>query len=335
MTHDVIFENIDTPSGTIGHILLNRPKAHNALSLNMLEQLRDKLIQWQSQDAIKAVLIEGTGDRAFCAGGDIRAVYQFREEVLNGNKPYFQVEYHLNELIYNYPKPYIAILDGIAMGGGLGISIWGSHTVATERLMFAMPETSIGLFPDIGASYFLTRLPNHMGYYLGLTGNAINAYEALQLGLVETVIDHQSIDSFKATLDLDAIEMPTPVVHDTSSELLNHQDEINECFSYKSITEIINALDGGDAWCHQVAETLRSRSPLSLKVTFDYLKLSEGKEFSEVMLLNKKLVSQFLRDDEFFEGIRAAVIDKDKNPKWQHDIDEVDKIDVRAFFMGT
>lgn len=331
MEHEVIFSKIETDMGIIGHILLNRPNALNALSLNMLEQLHATLSEWEHQHSVKAVLIEGAGDRAFCAGGDIRAVYQHRCDV-SGASPYFDIEYTLNKQIFHYPKPYIAILDGIAMGGGLGISIWGSHTIATERLVFAMPETAIGLFPDIGASYFLTRLPNHMGYYLGLTGNSITAYEALQLGLVDTVIDHQSINTFKDTLNPMDITLPAPVVHNTFSELLNHQEDINECFSHHSISAILTALEGGDAWCHQVAETLRSRSPLSLKVTFEYLKRSEGMDFDTVMQLNLQLVHQFLKGTEFYEGIRAAVIDKDKNPQWQHSIENMDDINVESYF---
>jgi enoyl-CoA hydratase/carnithine racemase len=334
MEAEVLFTNIDKPNGTIGHILLNRPNALNALSLNMLQLLRDQLEKWQHDDSIKAVLIEGTGDRAFCAGGDIRAVYHNRERVLSGELPYFQIEYHLNELIFNYNKPYIAILDGVAMGGGLGISIWGSHPIATERLMFAMPETGIGLFPDIGASYFLTRLPNYVGYYLGLTGNSINAYEALQLGLVKTVINHEAITSFKQTLDPLQISLPEPITLDTKSELLENQTNIANCFNKPTMTEILAALDNNNDWCQKAATLIRSRSPLSLKVTFELLKKSHNKSFKEIMQINAHIVQQFLNTDEFFEGIRAAVIDKDKSPIWQHPIDQVDAIDVTNFFIN-
>lgn len=332
MDHEIIVDTIPTQHGTIGHLILNRPQALNALSLNMLETLAHELGAWRDDDEICAVLIEGMGDRAFCAGGDIRAVYHNRRRVLSGEEPYFEIEYHLNELIFNFPKPYIAILDGIAMGGGLGISIWGSHPIATERLLFAMPETGIGLFPDVGASYFLTRLPDYIGYYLGLTGNSINAYEALQLGLVKTVIPHASVESFKKQLDPQHITLPKPMGLDSTSQLLDHRTDIAECFGSNSISDIINKLESKDHWCQGIAHTLKSRSPLSLKVTFDYLNKSRDKSFDEVMAMNAKLVNNFLHNDEFYEGIRAAVIDKDKKPRWQHHIDQVDTLAVDSFF---
>lgn len=332
MDQEIIINMIPTTQGTIGHLILNRPQALNALSINMLEILAKTLGQWRDDDNICAVLIEGSGERAFCAGGDIRAVYHNRAQVLSGEQPYFEIEYHLNELIFDFPKPYIAILDGIAMGGGLGISVWGSHPIATERLVFAMPETGIGLFPDIGASYFLTRLPDHIGYYLGLTGNTLNAYEALHLGLVKTVISHESIPSFKKQINPQHIVLPKPIQLDTTSPLLDHRAVINKCFSQKSISAIIDTLENHDSWCQRIAHTLKSRSPLSLKVTFDYLNRSRDKNFKEVMAMNAKLVANFLRHEEFYEGIRAAVIDKDRNPRWQHPISEVDTLTVETFF---
>lgn len=318
--------NFEIQTNGVGHIILNRPKALNALSLEMLEALSHTLHDWRSNPNILTVLIEGIGERAFCAGGDIRAVYENREAVLSGEQAYFHIEYSLNELIFNYPKPYIALLDGITMGGGVGISIWGSHKIATERLLLAMPETSIGLFPDIGASYFLTRLPSHIGWYLGLTGNSINAYEALHLGLVDSVISHDDITAFKTRFDPKNITLPESITTDTTSELLTHKNDINDCFSQNSITDIIHALENKDAWCQNVAAILKTRSPLSLKVTFDYLNASVGKSFNEVMTYNHKLVRFFLESQDFYEGIRAAIIDKDKKPKWQHTIDEVDHI---------
>ncbi len=318
--------------GDIGHILLNRPNALNALSLTMLQTLRDQLEFWQDDNTIAAVLIEGTGERAFCAGGDIRAVYENKHPTHLKAQPYFEIEYYLNELIFNFKKPYIAILDGIAMGGGLGVSIWGSHPIATERLVLAMPETAIGLFPDIGSSYFLIRLPKHIGWYLGLTGNPINAYEALTLGLVKTVMHHQSVPNFIRDIKPKNIITPDPIALNTHSELLAHQDDIEECFSHTTISKIINTLKTKDDWCQNTAAILESRSPLSLKVTLEYLKKSANKSFSEIMQMNTHMVKQFLQGEEFFEGIRAAVIDKDKKPKWQHAMKDVDDIDVASFF---
>ncbi len=316
----------------IGFIKLNRPKSLNALSLEILQTLTDTLAQWKDDPTIKAICIEGEGERAFCAGGDVRAIYEHPSVSAAEQNPFFTLEYGLNETIFNYPKPYIAILNGITMGGGVGVSVWGSHCIATDRLVFAMPETAIGLFPDIGASYFLTRLPHHIGFYLGLTGNSINAYESLKLGLVKTVIDSKTIDSFKQSLNPNDIQLPQPITLNTNSELFAHQEDINICFSLDTVPEIIAALETKDAWCQSIAATLKTRSPLSMVVTLEYLKRSQGKSFHDIMQINRVLVENFIKNGDFLEGIRAAIIDKDKNPKWRYQLDEIDQIDIDAFF---
>ncbi|PHQ78493.1 MAG: 3-hydroxyisobutyryl-CoA hydrolase [Coxiella sp. (in: Bacteria)] len=326
MPSEVTFEIVQNDHATLGHITLNRPKALNALSIDMLTTLTELLTTCEQDPAITAVIIEGAGDRAFCAGGDIRWVYHHRDQIISGDAPYFEYEYHLNELLYNFSKPYIALLDGITMGGGIGISLWGSHPIATERLLFAMPETGIGLFPDIGASYFLTRLPHRFGWYLGLTGNSINAYEALTLGLVKTVIPHDTLNTFKTELNPHNIILPTPMALATASDLLDHQADIEHCFNQPSVSHIISSLMQKDDWCQSIAATLKTRSPLSLKITFDYLNTSIGMSFSDVMVLNKEIVVRFLENSDFFEGVRAVMIDKDKNPQWQHRIEDVDQI---------
>lgn len=316
----------------IGFIKLNRPKSLNALSLEILQTLTDTLAEWKDDPNIKAICIEGEGERAFCAGGDVRAIYDHPSVSAAEQNPFFALEYALNETIFDYPKPYIAILDGITMGGGVGVSVWGSHCIATDRLVFAMPETAIGLFPDIGASYFLTRLPDHIGFYLGITGNSINAYEALTLGLVKTVIDHKTIGSFKQSLNPDNIQIPQPISLDTNSELFDHQQDINSCFSLNTIPEVIEALETKDAWCQSIAATLKTRSPLSMVVTLEYLKRSRSKSFHDIMQMNRVLVENFIKNGDFIEGIRAAIIDKDKKPKWRYSLDEIDQIDIDAFF---
>ncbi len=317
----------------IGYVLLNRPHALNALSLHMIHALFTQLTAWKSEENIAAIIIEGAGERAFCAGGDVRYVYQNRDKLLSGEENYFDAEYQLNELIFNYPKPYIALLNGITMGGGVGVSIWGSHRIATESLVFAMPETSIGLFPDIGASYFLTRLPHWMGWYLGLTGNAINAYEAYTLGIVHTILSNEQLATFKEKLDPYSIVLPAPTALNTGSDLLEHTADVERCFSKSSIEEIIAALEKGDPWCQATAATLKTRSPLSLKVTLQYLNISQDKSFHEIIQLNRTLAYHFIRHPEFFEGIRAAVIDKDKNPTWTYTLSDIDDAIITNFFL--
>lgn len=333
-TDRILFDIIETPNGDLGHITLNRPEALNAQSRCMLQAIQKQLEQWAVDDSIKAVVVEGAGDRAFCAGGDIRAMYEARHQVEKESIPFFEVEYNLNEYLFNYPKPYIPILDGITMGGGVGISIWGSTPIATERLKFAMPETAIGLFPDIGASYFLTRLPAKIGYFLGLTGCSLNAHEAYTLGLVKTVISHQSINDLISTLNPAEITLPGAITLDTESDTLTHQDAINHCFSQSTIIDIINELEKNDSWCQSIAATLKSRSPLSLVITLEYLKRSEGQDFRTVMQLNKRLIQHFIQGTELYEGIRAAVIDKDKRPQWQYSITEASDLSLDAYFEG-
>ena len=219
------------------------------------------------------------------------------------------------------------------MGGGIGVSIYGSHPIATDRLMFAMPETGIGFFPDIGASHFLNKLPDHIGTYLGLTGIIINADDAYRLGLVKTVIAHDEIKQFKQTLDLNDIQLPAAKLENNHAEFFNHLDELKRCFCLETIEEIFTALSHGNDWCQQTLTLLKTRSPLSLKVTLEYLQRSRGFDFAANMQMNHTLAYNFLKCGEFFEGIRAAVIDKDKSPKWQYTLEEIDVALIDSFFI--
>lgn len=334
MSHSdfVIHQRKATPHGDLGLITLNRPDALNAQTCSMLKTIHQQLLSWQDDDSILAIVMNSTGDRAFCAGGDIRAMYETKDDVEVGSVPFFKTEYRLNEYLFNYPKPYLPILDGITMGGGVGISIWGSTPIATERLKFAMPETAIGLFPDIGASYFLTRLPNKIGYMLGLTGLSINAYEALTLGLIKTVIHHTDKQAFIDHLNPATLTLPDPIPLDQNSELLAHQTEINHCFSQPTIIEIINELEKFDKYCQYIASMLKQRSPLSLAVTLEYLKRSEGQDFKTVMAMNHTLIQHFIRGTELYEGVRAAIIDKDRQPQWQYSLEEMATQSIDHFF---
>lgn len=334
MENRIVSRLIEKPSGYIGHITLNRPKALNAQTREMLKAIHQVLEQWADDDQVKMVIVEGAGDRAFCAGGDIRAMYNCKDNVDAGSVQFFETEYRLNEYLFNYPKPYLPILDGITMGGGVGISIWGSTPIATERLKLAMPETAIGLFPDIGASYFLTRLPNKIGYCLGLTGLSINAFEALTLDLIKTVIPHTDKQALIDFMDPNQIILPEPTILDQHSDLLAHSDAIDHCFSQPTIIDIINELENNDKYCQYLAATLRSRSPLSLAITLEYLKRSEGQDFKTVMAMNQILIQHFIRGTELYEGVRAAVIDKDKQPQWCYSLEEMATKSIDHYFEG-
>ncbi len=343
-SEDILFSEIPGKNGNLGQILLNRPKALNALTNDMCFKIREQLIAWEKSNAIKAVIIRGAGDRAFCAGGDIRAIYQLDKNDLTPAEKFFKTEYRMNATIFHCKKAYISLLDGITMGGGAGISVHGSHRVATERLMFAMPETGIGFFPDIGAGYFLSRCKNKMGYYLGLTGDRIGASDARSLGLVNHVVSSQNLNELVDTLAKEAFTardrqhvssvINSFAVKTDPPRLSNYAQSIDDCFSAGSVEEIVVRLEEqNNEWSLSTIKTLLSKSPTSLKVTFKQLHQAEAMDFDDIMRMEYNIALQFLRSPDFFEGVRAAVIDKDQNPHWKpNKLDEVTPEMVNAYF---
>ncbi|MCH9644984.1 MAG: enoyl-CoA hydratase/isomerase family protein [Gammaproteobacteria bacterium] len=323
---DILFNEIEAKGGVIATITLNRVKALNALSFDMLKALHDKLDQWDDNQNIKAIIIKSNCDRAFCAGGDIKSLYLNRDD--QGSEDYFKNEYLCDRKIKHLKTPYISFLDGITMGGGAGISVHGSFRVATNKLMFAMPETAIGFFPDIAAAYFLSNCPNQLGLYMGLTGNSINVTDAYQLKLVTHVVDskqfndieQQLIDTLFSKKDFAAVKSILDRFHQTpnDSELDQHKKMIDQCFSENSVEAIIAALQNSNSkFATETAATLLSRSPTSLKVTFRHFQRSQQHDFDRVIQSDLNLANRFLRSKDFFEGIRAMVIDKDKQPHWR------------------
>jgi len=344
---EIVFSEIPAKVGVVGDILLNRPNALNALSLTMCQALHDQLKKWQADDRIKAVIIHGAGDRAFCAGGDIRAIYHNAKNHLKESVEFFRDEYRMNRAIFHFDKPYISLLDGITMGGGAGVSMHGSHRVATERLLFSMPETGIGFFPDIGAGFFLTRCPEKIGYYLGLTGDRIDAAEALQWGLVTHVISSaRQHDLVQALIEADLSSdifvavsrvLDTFIVEVEQPTRLSHQQAlIADCFALASVEEIMLCLEEENSeWSLSVTKALQSKSPTSLKVTFEQLNRAQHMEFDDIMKMEFNMACRFLKTADFFEGVRAAVIDKDQSPQWQPDhLDRVSKNTVDQYFVG-
>lgn len=339
---EVIFETINAKNAEVGLITLNRPQALNALSQNMCVQIYNQLHMWRDDKNIKAVIIKGAGDRAFCAGGDIRKLYENRDQPLELKQEFFWHEYRLNHAIFSFPKPYIAILDGIAMGGGLGISANGSYRIATERLQLAMPETLIGLFPDSGASYFLTSIVNRVGWYLGLTGNTIQYHDAFALGLVNYVFTIQSCkELLSAITELTFSHDP----HYDIKKLLNtfhveppaaelDYDLINECFESNDIDNILNKLkEKNNEWCNKTYTQFMRRSPTSLKVVAEQLKRGSQLEFDDCIRMEYRLVTRFLQSHDLYEGIRSVIIDRDKKPSWQPaSLSEVDEGQVLKYF---
>ncbi len=328
---EILFEEPPGHDGHLGLITLNRPQALNALNHNMFLALDKQLTAWAQDKHIKAVVIRAVEGRAFCAGGDIRYAYEKKSSNDSTLPHFFRDEYRLNRHIYHFPKPYIALLDGITMGGGAGISIHGSHRVATERLVFAMPETGIGFYPDIGASYFLSRLPYKMGFYLALTGARISYKDCLAIGLVDAVVAHADQDKLIAALVAAPLKNKLAVteiiksfsIASDDSILMTHKNAIENYFALHSVEEIISALESDkntwdkSTWCHETAASIKTRSPTSLKVTLRELQEGSKLNFDDCMRMEYRLTNRFIKGHDFFEGVRAAVIDKDQKPHWR------------------
>lgn len=334
-----------TELGEVGFIALNRPQALNALNHEMIEALAEKLSEWEEDKAVQAVLIQGIGEKAFCAGGDIRKIYDARHDEDLDIKQFFWDEYRLNQQIFHYPKPYIALLNGITMGGGVGISIHGQYRIATDRFTFAMPETGIGFFPDVGGSYFLPRCPGYTGFYLGLTGARINAADALYLELVNVYFDQTRVPEFvdaivTSHLSGDCKQLVGNIINNYSStppvstKIAEHRQDIDVCFSKNTIEEIIEALqERQSVWCDETAKILLSKSPLSLKITLAALQRGKSLTMDQCMQMEYRLVNRFLQQKDFYEGIRAVIVDKDQKPVWTPaTLAEVDNAIVEKYF---
>jgi len=341
---EVSFEEMQGNGGHLGVITLNRPTVLNSLNHAMVNAMYAQLLAWEHADHIKAVVIRAAEGRAFCAGGDLRLTYdrmKARDPVMTS---FFYDEYQLNRKIFHYPKPYIALLDGITMGGGVGISIHGSHRVATDRLLFAMPETGIGFFPDVGGTYFLPRLSNRLGYYLGLTGARISSDECVHLGIAHHKISQEALpqllndlaqtsftDDSRAAVSTIIEKYRVPV---KSSPLMDQQQMINHCFSANTMEEIMYALQQCEnSICKEAVVAINKKSPTSLKISLRAMQAGSKSDFDTCMRQEYRLVSRFLLGHDFAEGIRAVIIDKDQMPKWNpSSIEDVTNANVEKYF---
>jgi enoyl-CoA hydratase len=322
--------------GRVGRIVLNRPQALNALDLPMIRALTQVLQAWQDAPHVHAVVIEGAGDRAFCAGGDVRALRQFE---LDGEhhkaEAFFREEYELNLLIATYPKPYIALIDGICMGGGIGVSVHAPYRVATERAAFAMPETAIGFFPDIGATFFLPRLPGRLGMYLGLSGARIQGGDAVHAGFATHFVPRAELPALSRALAEDgpgALGSRTAPVPEFS--LAPQRPAIDGCFAADSVAEIVRRLDGvGDEWATRTLGMLRTVSPSALCWTLEALRRGADLTLPQCQVAELALTRTTMRHPDFAEGVRAMVVDKDRKPNWRPArIEEVDPAAIAAMF---
>jgi len=322
MTDEVLF----TQEGHLGLITLNRASALNALTLPMILAIQQQLEAWKTDATVYAVVLCATSGAAFCAGGDVRWLYEAGKTQNPEQMNFFWHEYRMNHFIHHFGKPYIALMDGMTMGGGVGVSMHGSHPVASERFVFAMPETGIGFFPDIGASYLLNRCPDSLGIYLGLTGNRLDAEQALHAGLVKEIVHSEKIPSLIQALseeDLsdNAHARVTACLKQFAEQPVAQQEKqtvIHQCFSKPTIEEISSSLKSSeDPQALGLDKILSKKSPLSLKVTLAQLQKTKGLTLAQCLKIDYDLVGHFMRGSDFYEGVRALLIDKDKNPQWQ------------------
>ncbi len=322
MTDEIISRVV----GNLGHITLNRPKALNALTFAMCERLTRLLVEWEQDDTIGAVLIDGAGERAFCAGGDVILLHDSGKAGDDRAENFWRIEYALNELIHRYSKPYITLIDGFVMGGGVGLSVHGKHRIAGDTTVFAMPETGIGYFPDVGGTYFLPRLGLDVGQWLGLTGARLKTAEALSIGVANGYIPSERHAWFIKALseaDLDGSDEAVISVIDKFHEAGPMDADFPAAltaFNEKDVPSILRALDGmAGQWAETQAKSIRAKSPLAMCVTFEAIKRGQNLDFKAAMRAELDLSLNFLKTQDFYEGIRAQLIDKDRNPKWSHE----------------
>lgn len=340
---DETAEVICQKQGQAGVITLNRPRALNALTLNMVREMRRALDAWADDPQVTRIVIQGAGEKAFCAGGDIRRLTELlqageRDEAL----AFWREEYQLNIRIKRYPKPYIALLDGIVMGGGVGVSLHGSHRVAGERYLFAMPEVGIGFFPDVGATYALPRLPGAMGAYLALTGERVKRADAIMLGLAtHSVASEGMADLRQDLIDGKPVEaaLARAAVDPGLGPLSEHRAVIDSCFSAESVAAVLQRLDEaadkGSDFAAKTAAGMRTKSPTSMSIAFEQIRRGASLDFEEAMKTEFRIVSRIGEGGDFFEGVRAVLIDKDNQPRWEPaKLDDVKSKDVDRYFAS-
>ncbi|WP_099866509.1 enoyl-CoA hydratase/isomerase family protein [Pararhizobium haloflavum] len=316
--------------GRAGRITLNRPQALNALTHEMAGEIEAALLAWRDDDDIALVIIDAVGERAFCAGGDIQDLYRTgKSGDFSYGRRFWADEYRLNALIDSYPKPYVAVMDGITMGGGVGIAAHGSHRIVTERTVLAMPECGIGLIPDVGGSMILGHAPGRLGLYLGLTGKRLKADGAILTGFADAFVPSQSVAELTARLietgDADGA-LSSLAVDPDGGALRELQAEIKVAFAGSDPADCLRRLDDASAdgnWQAEAAKAMRRASPLSIQCAHAaILKASEISDLRDALKLEYRFSWRCMEHGDFLEGVRAQIIDKDRNPHWRHrDID--------------
>jgi 3-hydroxyisobutyryl-CoA hydrolase len=323
---DLLFEK----RGPVLHVTLNRPSALNALNLSMVRDLTTKLKECIQDPGTSVVTLRGAGEKAFCSGGDLKLLTFSARDGKNYGQHFFYEEFNLNHIIGTFPKPLVSILNGITFGGAAGLTVIGRFCVATERAVFCMPECAIGLFPDVGSGHFLSRLPNNMGMFLGLTGHRLKGSDIVRAGLASHYIDYYKIPQLDSVLE--SLQPPIAVhevdalLNDFQSKstsspgrfaLEQHMEQIASCFQGDSVEEIVTHLQqDASEWAHNQLGAMKKMSPTSLKITFQLLKEGYNKSLADTLNTEYRLTQRCVQDKDFHEGIRATILDKDGKPSW-------------------
>jgi enoyl-CoA hydratase len=330
-------EILTRAAGGVRFLILNRPKAINSLTHAMVNTIHTVLRDWEQDDDVAAVVVAGAGERGLCAGGDIVAIYHSARADGAEARQFWHDEYLLNGYIARYRKPYIALMDGIVMGGGVGVGVHGSTRVVSDTTKMAMPEVGIGFVPDVGGTYYLSRAPGNVGLHAALTGAPFSGSDAIAIGFADHYVPHAALDDFaraivdqgaEAALDRHAVAPP-------SSELVTQRSWIDECFAGETVTDVVAALRGHDAGpANDAANLIATRSPTALAVALEAVRRAARLQTLEDILRQEYRVScGTLRHPDLVEGIRAQVIDKDRKPKWSPSrISAVSAADVEGFF---
>ena len=339
-------ETLIRRDGRAGRITLNRPEALNALTYGMITDIAAALAVWRDDPVIAVVVLDGAGGRALCAGGDVISLY---DASVRGAKPdptfatnFWRDEYHLNAVIKNYPKPYVAMMDGIVMGGGVGLAAHGRHRVVTEKTMVAMPETAIGLIPDVGGTWLLGHAQGRFGEYLGLTGARMDGADAIQAGFADFFMQRAGVEAFVARL-ADPDGGPVEEIVDTASDapvppskLAAAHDLISKIFAEDSVEAMLHAARGSvDPLARRVASDLAAKSPKALKLALAAIRQARAfHSLEDALQVEYRLVNRLYRDGEFIEGVRALLVDKDKAPKWSPATLEAVTAEMLVSYLG-
>jgi enoyl-CoA hydratase len=335
---DIICEK----QGACGILTLNRPKALNAINIAMTRAIAAALDAWQADSEIKLILLRGAGDKAFCAGGDIRHLYELGKAGQHDEQlTFYREEYLLNRRMALYPKPIVALIDGIVMGGGAGLAMHASHRVAGDGYTFAMPEVAIGLFPDVGATYFLSRLPGNAGTYLALTAKRAEPGDAVAVGLVNAYVPSVKFAELTDRLIagevidgcIDALKAEPP-----ASKMMEFANFIKLCFAPPTVDAILGEIDeagyAGMDFATQTYDAIAGNSPTCLAIALRLMQIGPKLDLDEVIKLEYRLMTHMMRSADFYEGVRAAIIDKDRQPKWKpSEIDAVKPADIDPYFV--